>query len=91
MPLGLVIFVRRLYYYNRDGIFHSARLWAGRHWFDSRLGKIPFSLLHSVPTDSGSHPASYPMGTGVTLLHLVATSGMVELYLRSPLHDVVLI
>jgi hypothetical protein len=23
-----------------------------------------FSLLHSVQTDSGAHPASYPMGTG---------------------------
>jgi hypothetical protein len=23
-----------------------------------------FSLLHIVQTDSGSHPASYPMGTG---------------------------
>jgi hypothetical protein len=23
-----------------------------------------FSLLHSVQTDSGAHPVSYPMGTG---------------------------
>jgi hypothetical protein len=31
-------------------------------------GSIPavqdFSLLHSVQTGSGAHPASYPMGTG---------------------------
>jgi hypothetical protein len=31
-------------------------------------GSIPssarFSLLHSVQTDSGAHPASYPTGTG---------------------------
>jgi hypothetical protein len=31
------------------------------------LGSIPgsvrFSLLHSVQTDSGAHPASYPVGT----------------------------
>jgi hypothetical protein len=26
-----------------------------------------FSLLHSVQTDSGAHPASYPMGTGCSL------------------------
>jgi hypothetical protein len=65
-----------------------------------------FSPLHSVLTDSGFHPASYTMGTGVfvsggkavrsvkltTDLHQVARSGMVELYLYSPtrLHGVVL-
>jgi hypothetical protein len=26
-------------------------------------GRAKFSLLHSVLTDSGAHPASYPMGT----------------------------
>jgi hypothetical protein len=35
-------------------------------------GSIPgrasdFYLLHSVQTDSGIHPASYPMGTGGTV------------------------
>jgi hypothetical protein len=27
-------------------------------------GERDFSLLHSVQTGSGAHPASYPMGTG---------------------------
>jgi hypothetical protein len=27
-----------------------------------------FSLLHSLQTGSGTHPASYPMGTGVFFL-----------------------
>jgi hypothetical protein len=26
--------------------------------------EIDFSLLHSFQTGSGTHPASYPMGTG---------------------------
>jgi hypothetical protein len=55
-----------------------------------------FSLLHSVQTDSGAHPISYPVGTvgffaGVKL-HLVPCSRKVELYLHSLiyLHDIVL-
>jgi hypothetical protein len=38
-------------------------LWAGWPGFDSRQGK-EFTLLHSFQTGSGSHPASYSMGTG---------------------------
>jgi hypothetical protein len=30
-------------------------------------GSVRFSLLHSVQTGSGAHPASYPMGTGDSL------------------------
>jgi hypothetical protein len=30
----------------------------------SILGRARFSLLHNVQTDSGAHPASYPMGIG---------------------------
>jgi hypothetical protein len=36
---------------------------AGRPGFDSRQGQ-DFSLLHSVHTGYGAHPAFYPMGTG---------------------------
>jgi hypothetical protein len=32
-----------------------------------------FSLLHSVQTDSGAHPASYSMGTGGSFLGGIAT------------------
>jgi hypothetical protein len=28
---------------------------------------VKFSLLHVVQTDSGAHPASYPMGNGVSV------------------------
>jgi hypothetical protein len=59
-----------------------------------------FSLLHSVQSGSGTHSASYPVGTGdkegravkpTTYLHLVM-SIMAELYLHSPtcLHGIVL-
>jgi hypothetical protein len=40
------------------------RLRIVRPRFDSLQGKGNFSLLHRVQTDSGSHPASYPMDTG---------------------------
>jgi hypothetical protein len=52
-----------------------------------------FSLLQSVQTGSGSHPASYPVSTGglrgrgmklTSHLHPVSRSGMVELYHHSP-------
>jgi hypothetical protein len=33
--------------------------------FESRWGQ-EFSLLQVVKTDSGAHPASYPMGNGVS-------------------------
>jgi hypothetical protein len=33
------------------------------HGVDSRQEQ-DFSLLHTVQTGSGAHPASYPMGTG---------------------------
>jgi hypothetical protein len=64
-----------------------------------------YSLIHTVQTDSGTHPVSYPMSTGVsfsgesgwgvkltTHLHLVPRSIKVELWLHSPirLHGVVL-
>jgi hypothetical protein len=65
-----------------------------------------FSVLHSVQSGSGAHPAFYPVGSGcsipsgkivrgvklTTLLRLVPRSRMVELYLHSPirLHGVVL-
>jgi hypothetical protein len=74
-----------------------------------RLSSIPsttrFSLLHSVQTGTGAHPASYPTGTRssfpgvkrqgvklVTHLHLVLRSWKLELYLHSPifLHGIVL-
>jgi hypothetical protein len=57
-------------------------------------GTRDFSLLHSVETGSGAHPASYPMSNGVLPpgvkrrgyeadLHPVPRSGIVELYLYS--------
>jgi hypothetical protein len=36
---------------------------AGQPGFDSRQGKYS-SILHSVQTDSGAHPTSYPIGSG---------------------------
>jgi hypothetical protein len=46
-------------------------------------GARDFSLIHSVQTGSGAHPASDPMGIGgvklTTHLHLVPRSSMVEL------------
>jgi len=45
-----------------------ARLRAGRPDFDSRHGHGFLSLCHHVQTDSGAHPASYTMGTGVYFL-----------------------
>jgi hypothetical protein len=30
----------------------------------SIIGSAKFSLLHSIQTDFGAHPASYPIGTG---------------------------
>jgi hypothetical protein len=70
------------------------------------LGAREFSLLHSVHTGSGFHPASHKMGTkgsfsgskaagGVKLtvhFHLVPRSRIVELNLHSPicLHGVML-
>jgi hypothetical protein len=67
--------------------------------FDSWQGQDS-SLLNVVQTDSGSHPACYPMdtigsnfrgysGRGVKLtthLHLVSRSKIVELYLHSPIY-----
>jgi hypothetical protein len=42
----------------------ATRLWAGRPGFDSWQGQQIFLFIpHSVQTDSGAHPASYPMGT----------------------------
>jgi hypothetical protein len=40
-----------------------------------------YSLLHSDQTDSESHPASYPMGTGVSFPGLRRPRGEVD---RSP-------
>jgi hypothetical protein len=42
---------------------YSDGLWAGRPRFNSREGVRDFSL-HSVQADPGTHPASYPTGTG---------------------------
>jgi hypothetical protein len=76
-------------------------MWWTASWFlaDAR----DYSLLHSVETDSGAHPASYKVGTvdffpGVqsvkltTHLHLVPRLRIEELYLHSPicLHGIVL-
>jgi hypothetical protein len=33
----------------------------------SQAGEKDFSLIHSVKTGFGAHPASYPMGTGGAL------------------------
>jgi hypothetical protein len=67
--------------------------------------KQNFSLLHRVQTDIGTHPSSYPIGTGGDFpggkatgpwtwphLHLVPWSRRVEPYLHSPisLHGIVL-
>jgi len=30
------------------------------------VGAANFSLYHRVHTDSGPHPASYPVGTGIS-------------------------
>jgi hypothetical protein len=66
--------------------------------FDSRQGQ-DFSRLHSAQTGSEPHPASYPVGTGRSLLRgkaadhpIVPRSKMMELYLHSPtcLHGIVL-
>jgi hypothetical protein len=38
-------------------------------------GNGRFSLLHSVQTDSGAHPASYPMGTGGSFVREVKRKG----------------
>jgi hypothetical protein len=75
-------------------------LWflSGRPGFDS-LQRQDFSVLHGVQIGSGTHPASYPMGTGryslrrksgqdvklTTHLHLMPKSRMGELYLYSPI------
>jgi hypothetical protein len=68
-------------------------------------GARDFSLLCSIRTDSGAHPAPYPVGTGALLTvvqwqacdadHSLPSSAevkMVELYLHSPIcvHDIVL-
>jgi hypothetical protein len=42
---------------------YSDGLLAGRPGFDSRQGQ-DISLLYSVQTGSGAHPASYTMDTG---------------------------
>jgi hypothetical protein len=42
---------------------YSDGLWAGQVMFDSRQ-RQDFSLLHSIQTGFGAHPALYPMGTG---------------------------
>jgi hypothetical protein len=46
---------------------YSDGLRARRPGFDSQKRQV-FSLLHSVQTGSGAHPASYPMCTGVKRL-----------------------
>jgi hypothetical protein len=39
-------------------------------------GAINLSLLHSVQTDSGAHPASYPMGTRGSFPRVVKRPGL---------------
>jgi hypothetical protein len=46
------------------GISAVARLRAGRPGFEFRKEQGFFSLCHRVQTDSGTHPAFYPMDTG---------------------------
>jgi hypothetical protein len=48
--------VKSIYYEDR------LRGWMARVQF--LAGVRDFSLLHSIQTDSGAHPAFYPMGTG---------------------------
>jgi hypothetical protein len=50
------------YCWCRDSSVGVATGWTAGVQFPAR-GKR-FSLLHSVQTGSGAHPASYPMGTG---------------------------
>jgi hypothetical protein len=63
---------------------------------DEAVGWIRFlvgernSFLLNVQTSSGTHPASYGLGTRsvklTTHLHLVLRLGMVDLYLHYPKH-----
>jgi hypothetical protein len=43
--------------------WYSARLWARWSAFRVPAGAGNFSLHHRIQTGSGTHPASYPMGT----------------------------
>jgi hypothetical protein len=69
--------------------------------FDSRQGAGNFSLHHHIQNGSGTHPASYPMGTrgsfpGGKADHsppsIAKLKECIELYLHSPirLHGMVL-
>jgi hypothetical protein len=53
-------------YIDLAGIDQSAYWWTKVWTAEVRfpVGARYFSLLHSVQTGSGAHPASYPMGTG---------------------------
>jgi hypothetical protein len=67
-------------------------------WLPLLAEATHFSILHSVQTGSGAHPASYPMGTMGSLAggessidmkltihhHLMPRSRMVELYFHTP-------
>jgi hypothetical protein len=47
---------------SQDGCVGIATGWTVGIWF--RTEERDFSLLHSFQTDSGTHPASYPVATG---------------------------
>jgi hypothetical protein len=76
--------------FSSDGIATSY----GTAWVLLPAGARKLSLVHSVQTGSGVHPASYPVGTGISSdgvkrrgreadlsppIHLMPRSRMVEL------------
>jgi hypothetical protein len=48
--------------YRAQSVYRRAVGWAARVQFPAVKD---YSLLHGVQTDSGSHPASYPLDTGI--------------------------
>jgi hypothetical protein len=66
---ALVAYFKTLYSNYRSSVNIVPRLRAGRQRFDSREGQVFFFYLHhSVQTGSGTHPDSYPVGSGVSFL-----------------------
>jgi hypothetical protein len=62
----IITFVVFIYLYIYVGSRYSSvgeGLWPGQLGFKSPLGQ-DFSLLHNVQNSFGTHPASYPTGTG---------------------------
>jgi hypothetical protein len=61
------------------GIVTRLRVESG---FDSQLGKKNLSLLHSIQTGSGAHPASYPVGTECFLSGKIGRNLKLHTYLH---------